>query len=70
VTCCHQCNSARGNRPWRKFAGAVAEYLNHGIAADDIIRHIQNTRRRALDVQAAKELIARRGGFTAALKGK
>jgi len=69
VTCCHRCNSSRGNRSWRKFAGAVAEYLNHGIKADDIIGHINNARRRVLDISAAKELIARRGGFSAALKG-
>ncbi len=67
VTCCSRCNSSRGNRPWIKFAGAVAEYLNRGIKAGDIIGHIRNARRRALDLTAAKELMERRGGFTAAL---
>ena len=67
VTCCHRCNSSRGNRSWTKFAGAVAEYLNHGIKPEEIIGHIRNTRRRALDLAAAKELMERRGGFTAAL---
>lgn len=69
VTCCHKCNSSRGNRSWRKFAAAVATYLNHGVVADDIIGHISRTRKRVLDVGAAKEMIARRGGFSAALKG-
>lgn len=67
VTCCHRCNSSRGNRDWQEFAGAVASYLNHGIAAEDIISHISTTVTRSLDVAAAKELISRRGGFTQAL---
>lgn len=68
VTCCSRCNSSRGNRAWRKFAGSVAGYLNHGIQAEQIIEHISRTRKRVIDVAAAKELIARRGGFTAALR--
>lgn len=70
VTCCHGCNSSRGSRPWRKFAAAVAEYLDHGIQVQDIIAHVQRTRKRALDVPRAKALIASRGGFTAALRGR
>ena len=68
VTCCHKCNSSRGARDYGQFATAVAEYLNHGITAQDILSHIDTTRNRPLDVQAAKALISRRGGFTAALK--
>lgn len=68
VTACHRCNSARGNRGWRKFAGHVADYINHGVTAADIISHITATRRRKIDVAEAKELIARRGGFAAALR--
>jgi len=67
VTCCSRCNSSRGNRPWRQFAASVAIYLNHGIKAEQIIQHISRTRRRVLDLNAAKELIALRGGFSAAL---
>lgn len=67
VTCCHRCNSSRGNRSWRKFAESVAAYLNHGVRAEDIIAHISRTRLRKLDVGEAKELIARRGGFSAAM---
>lgn len=69
VTACHRCNSARGNRDWREFADKTAGYLNHGIQAEDIISHIETTVQRALDVNAAKALIAARGGFTKALRG-
>jgi hypothetical protein len=68
VTCCHRCNSARGSRPWKKFAGHVADYINHGVTAEQIIGHITATRRRKIDVAAAKELRARRGGFAAAVR--
>jgi len=68
VTACKRCNSARGARSWRRFAAAVAEYLNHDVSAEDIVRHVENCRRRRLDVRAAKALIARRGGFSAALR--
>lgn len=68
VTCCHRCNTSRGARNWRKFAASVAEYINHEATAEQIIRHIEATRRRKLDIAAAKELIARRGSFSAALR--
>lgn len=68
VTCCHKCNSSRGNRSWRKFAAAVASYLNHGTTPEEIIAHISRTRKRVVDVAEAKEIISRRGGFSAALK--
>lgn len=67
VTACHRCNSSRGRRSWRKFASSVAEYVNHGVAASEIVTHIEKTARRKLDVAAAKEMIARRGGFSQAL---
>lgn len=69
VTACLKCNSSRGNRDWREFAATVAAYLNHDITAQDIIAHIETTIRRPVDVQQAKEILARRGGFTAAMKG-
>ena len=68
VTACHKCNSSRGNRDWREFAAKVADYLNHGVTAEQIIGHIETTIQRPLDVQGAKEIIARRGGFTAAVQ--
>jgi hypothetical protein len=68
VTCCSRCNSSRGARPWRQFAKAVAEYVNHGVTAEAIIQQITKTTRRNLPLAQAAELIAQRGGFTAALK--
>ena len=61
VTCCSRCNSARGNRSVRSFCGSVAGYLDHGIEAEEIERHVRNTARRALPKEEAKKLIARRG---------
>jgi len=69
VTCCHKCNSSRGNRSWRKFAASVAEYIDHGATAEAIVAHVTRTTRRKLDIAAASELIERRGGFSAAVKG-
>ncbi len=69
VTCCHRCNSSRGNRAVAEFAAGVAAYLNHGITAEDILGHIATTTQRPLDVPAAKALIERRGGFSQALRG-
>lgn len=60
VTACKRCNSARGNRPLAAFARAAAEYLDHGIEAQEIMRHIENCRRRRLDVQAAKAVMKNR----------
>ena len=69
ATACHRCNSSRGNRDWREFAAKVAGYLNHGIAAEDIISHIEATIQRPVDRKASQALIAARGGFTQALRG-
>ena len=69
VTCCHKCNSSRGNRDWHIFAATVAAYLNHDVTAAQIVSHIEITTQRPLDLAAAKVLIAARGGFTSALKG-
>lgn len=65
VTCCHTCNSARGKRSWRQFAETVAKYL--GIGPTVLIGRISAMRRRRIDVSAARDLIARRGGFRNAL---
>ena len=70
VTCCHTCNSSRGIRSMTSFAIAVAGYLNHGVTADHIITHVNRTRRRVLDIEAARELIARRGGFSNVLNAE
>jgi len=61
VTCCHRCNAARGARPVNQFATAIAQYLNHNVTAEEIINHVNNTRRRVLPMAEAKALIAKRG---------
>jgi hypothetical protein len=61
VTCCLRCNSSRGTRPMRQFAAAVAQYINHGATAAEIIKHVDNARKRVLPIGEAKEMIARRG---------
>ncbi len=69
ITACHRCNSARGSRGWKQFAGRVASYINHAATVEAIIGHISRTRRRPVPLAEAKEMIARRGGFAAALRG-
>ena len=68
VTCCKKCNSARGKRSVAVFAKAVATYLD--IDYRDILRHVRNCSRRKVNIAAARELIARRGSYSAALAAK
>lgn len=68
VTSCLRCNSSRGNRSVVKFAKACAIYLNHGILPITITAHIRKTAKRELDLSLAKQIIAQRGSWTAALK--
>lgn len=68
VTACARCNSSRGRRSTRAFSVAVAGYLNQGVKAETIYAHVNRTRQRVVDVQAAKDLMAARGGFVAALR--
>ena len=70
VTCCKRCNSSRGARPVRSFSRAVAEYLDHGVTADEIERHVRNCARRALPMDEAKKIMARRGTVAAALAAR
>jgi len=70
VTACLLCNSSRGARSVQQFAKKAAGYLNHGITDRQILAHIRATTRRPLDIAAAKDLIARRGGFSAALRSQ
>jgi len=69
VTCCHRCNSARGKRPVAAFARSVAEYLDHGAAAAEIVRHVRACARRALPREQARELVASRGSVARVLAG-
>jgi len=68
VTCCHRCNSSRGKRSWRKFAGAVARYLDHDVTVEAIAAHIKRTRQRVLHVDAARGIIAARGSFAESVR--
>jgi 5-methylcytosine-specific restriction endonuclease McrA len=68
VTCCHTCNSIRGNRSVEAFAQATAEYRNNELKASDIVKHIAKTSSRPLDIPYAKELISRQGSCFKALK--
>jgi hypothetical protein len=60
VTCCHRCNSSRGDRPVATFARVVAEYLGHGADPAAIVRHVRACARRVLPRAEALELMARR----------
>ena len=61
ITACVHCNSARGQRSWKKFAErAGGRRYTHAIRRIELLRH------RAFDVEFAKQLIAARG-FTAAV---
>ena len=68
VTACKRCNSSRGKRNLRVFCRSVAAYLNHGLRADKIERHVRNSSRRTIDIAAAQKLISLRGGWKAALE--
>jgi len=68
ITCCVKCNSIRADRPWKSFCKDVATYLNAGIKAQTIIASVQALRKKPLHINEAKLMIARRGGFTAAMK--
>lgn len=46
----------------------MAQYINHGRTAKKIVAHIERTRKIAVDVEAAKKLMSRRGGFTQTLQ--
>ena len=68
VTCCALCNSKRGNRTVKAFAAGVAHYSGQPTEAVRILAFIAKTTRRTLDMNAATELIAARGGFVEACK--
>lgn len=70
VTCCGRCNSSRGTRPVAAFAAAVAEYLDHGAEAREILAHVRRTVRRTLPRAEARELIARRGSVARVLRAR
>lgn len=67
LTACRRCNSSRADRAIAEFAETVADYLNHGVTAAEIVNHCEATRSRPVDITAAKALIAQRGSYAAAL---
>ena len=67
VTACQTCNSSRKNRPVRGFCRAVASYLDHGVTAREIEKHVRRAAARTFNTQAARELIEQRGGWTPCL---
>ena len=68
VTACLKCNSSRGARDWHEFTAAVATYLDGDVSSEQLVAHIENCITRPVPLAEAKELIARRGGFSAALR--
>lgn len=67
VTTCRRCNSSRGARSILHFAAAVSEYLNNGVTATDIVKHIRNCTRRTLPRKEALALLESRGSVPNAL---
>jgi 5-methylcytosine-specific restriction endonuclease McrA len=59
VTACGMCNSSRGNRDWKQFATAAANYRN--VNADALIEDIEEKSSRSLDVKLAEKIIEARG---------
>jgi len=70
ITCCTRCNSSRADRFIDDFAVAVAAYLNHGVTPEEILGRIRAAIARPVDLVEAKELLARRGGITAAVAAR
>jgi len=61
VTCCERCNKSKGTRSMWAFCQAVAQYINHGLDANQIRAHVIQCSCAELPMLHAKQLIARRG---------
>lgn len=61
VTACERCNNAKGMRNVAEFCRATAGYLNHGVIAVDIHKHVLDCIARPLPLLMAKEMVDRRG---------
>ena len=59
VTSCKRCNTSRGSRSMAAFATSVADYHQHEDAAA-ILRRVNRNRRRQLDLDEARRVMARR----------
>ena len=72
ICACKKCNSSRGNRTLKSFCESVAEYLNHGVDSNEMVKAIRRNTRRKLSpcLVEAKQLIERRGSAYAVLNNK
>src|SRR5262245_61842527 len=67
VTCCDRCNQAKGDRQLAEFIRATAAYLNHGVSAFAIHKHVLDCLVRPLPIGQAKVMIEKRGSAARAL---
>lgn len=72
VTCCHKCNSVRGDRDLAEFVIDVAAYINHGVTGEMILAHIAECIGRDLQPFKieAKKIMALRPKWGEALRMK
>lgn len=70
ICACEKCNKSRGNRSAASFAAAVAEYVDHGATAKQILAAVRNHTRRSIEPhrEGAKAIIARRPTWQAAME--
>lgn len=67
-TACVVCNSTRRHRSVEAFAEVMSDRMGGALSAATIIESIQHQLTLPIDVKAADALMAKRGGFTAALQ--
>jgi purine nucleoside permease len=67
VTACDRCNNAKGDRNMAEFVRATAAYLNQGVTAFEIHKHVLDCMSRTLPLEYAKLMIAQRGSAAKAV---
>ena len=67
VTACTRCNNNRGSRDVASFAAVVAQYIDRGVTAEEIVAHVADCAARTLDRRGAARIIARRCSWQLAL---
>jgi|SRR5215471_1682430 len=67
VTACDRCNKAKGERNLAEFIRATAAYLNQGAKSIEIHKHVWACMKRALPLEAAKQMIELRGSAARAV---
>jgi len=70
ITCCGKCNSARQDRPLGEFVEKAAGFYE--FDAEKMMRYIEGQTQKKLAPfrKEAKEMIARRGSYTAVLENR